>query len=125
MTIHNLLKTIGEGIGRAAVTALQEQKEQAYQDRNLLAIAYATEIDRGESWMEGGYYYHDDEEFPVVWAETVIGQQSWHVTPEFEELLADSPLEESEPTNGYDGHSRAEKNQRLVQQVAAGGANRL
>jgi len=124
MRLSELLTALGEGLGRTVDRALEEQKEQAYQDRNLLAIAYATEIARAD-WGNGGFYFHDDEEFPVVWASNVHGQQSWHVAAEFEELLAESPLEQSEPPQGYDGHTRIEKNQRLVQQVAAGGANRL
>lgn len=124
------LSDIVEAAGRGVADAFREGVEsaaldRAYRDRNLLAIAYAVEVDRGEDYGSGGFYYHDEEEFPVVWVQNVHDQQSWHVHPEFEDLLDDSPLEESEPTGGYDGHSREEKNQRLVRQVASGGANRL
>jgi hypothetical protein len=116
-----------ENLGEEAVDELKKQTERAYADRNLLAVAYAVEIGRGGNWGSAGYYYPDDERdpWPVVWAETVHEQQSWHVKPEFKDLLAESPLDECEPTNGFDGHTRADKNNRLTRQIAAGGANRL
>ncbi len=123
-TLSELVEAASNGLARGFAKA-EASLDEVYADRNLLAIAYATEVERGDDYGTGGYYYHDDEEYPVVWAQTIHDQQSWHVHPEFEDLLVDSPLEESEPTGGYDGHSRDEKRQRLVRQVAAGGANRL
>jgi len=126
-SIFRAIERTIDDLSDEVVDELREQKKRAYADRNLLAVAYAVEIGRGGDWGSAGWYFPDDERdpWPVVWAETVHKQQSWHVKPEFEDLLAESPLDECVPTNGWDGHTRAEKNQRLIRQIAAGGANRL
>ncbi len=40
-----------------------------------------------------------------------------HVTPDLEDVLERSPLDNSEPIGGYDGHSRTLKNCRLARYI--------
>ncbi|ELY41174.1 hypothetical protein [Natronorubrum sulfidifaciens] len=85
--------------------------DDVYHDRNLLAIAFARAMRLTWGPDTAGWYRHDD--WPVVWVDMLAGQKSWHVTPDLER----SPLENSEPTNGYDGNSRAIKNRRLTRYI--------
>jgi hypothetical protein len=87
--------------------------EQVYEDRNLLACALATTIGQP---MAG---WTPDERFPeqwaIVWAETPMGQLSWHVPREMAADLA--------PRNDdyeWDGHGREQKNDRLASWAAEG-----
>lgn len=88
--------------------------DEVYHDRNLLAIGFATIAN--VTWPgSAGYYWHND--WPVIWVETPAGQKSWHVMPDLEDVLNRSPLTESEPKGGYDGHDRTLKNSRLARYI--------
>ncbi|ELZ07329.1 hypothetical protein [Natrialba aegyptia] len=86
-----------------------------YHDRNLLAIAFARAIKLTWGPDTAGWYWHD--EWPVVWVATPTGQKSWHVTPDLEDVLERSSLQQTRPTDGYDGHSRTLKNCRLARYI--------
>ncbi|SEW01289.1 hypothetical protein [Natrinema salifodinae] len=89
--------------------------DEVYHDRNLLAIAFARAIRLTWDPNTAGWYWHD--EWPVVCVDIPTGQKSWHVTPDLKDVLERSPLDESEPTGGYDGHSRTLKNCRLARYI--------
>ncbi|DAC85292.1 hypothetical protein QIT48_gp14 [Haloterrigena jeotgali icosahedral virus 1] len=89
--------------------------DEVYHDRNLLAIGFATAVATAWDSAAVGYYY--DGEWPVVWAETPAGQKSWHVTPDLEDVLERSTLQEGRPPTGYDGHDRTLKNSRLARYI--------
>ncbi|WP_455448599.1 hypothetical protein [Natrinema thermotolerans] len=89
--------------------------DEVYHDRNLLAIAFARAIRLTWGPDTAGWYWHD--EWPVVWVDTPTGQKSWHVTPDLEDVLERSSLQQTEPTGGYDGHSRTLKNCRLARYI--------
>lgn len=126
--LSGVIAAAAKGAGRGLGDALREESEaldRAYTDRNLLAIAYVIEIVTRETYGLGGYYYHDDEDYPVVWVCSCHDQQSWHVSPALEALLDESPLDQQAPPDGWDGHTREQKNRRLVRQIRCGGATRL
>lgn len=81
---------------------------EVYDDRNSLAIALAVLTDE-----PAGYYYADDDgsDWPVVWIAPPTGQVSWHVPPS---MQPEEVLENHSPAGGYDGHTRDEKNARLL-----------
>lgn len=99
---------------------------EAYQDRNRLAIAFASLAETaGELYgyapkfdledYAGGWHAPTDaddadaDEWAVVWATLPTGQVSWHVP---RHLVAASSLPEA-PLE-FDGHNREVKNNRLV-----------
>lgn len=100
---------------------LKHRLDCVYRDRNLLAIAFAA------MWHSNGgragYYYDPDDEYdgwPVVWVappgRTPAGEQmGWHVPSSYIPLLDRTPI----PNEGvrYDGHSRVDRNNRLVEQL--------
>ncbi|USZ73249.1 hypothetical protein [Natronosalvus halobius] len=89
--------------------------DDVYHDRNLLAIAFAAIVAMAWGPESAGYYYHDG--WPVIWVETPAGQKSWHVTPDLEDVIKRSTLQESEPPKGFDGHDRVTKNSRLARYI--------
>ena len=90
----------------------EKDVDDVYHDRNLLAIGFATAITTAWGPDSAGYYY--DAGWPVVWVETPAGQKSWHVTPDLEDVLERSSLQEGKPDDGFDGHTRTLKNSRLA-----------
>lgn len=81
---------------------------EVYHDRNLLALAFIVERARLATNARVGYYLHD--EWAVLFAELPNGPVSWHVRPE----VVPEFLPEYGPNEVYDGHSRLEKNDRLL-----------
>jgi len=89
---------------------------EVYDDRNLLALAFAALADRvdvADEWA-GGWHLPDADdadadEWAIVWAETPAGQVSWHV-PITQARAGGLPRERLE----WDGHTRTEKNARLA-----------
>lgn len=104
---------------------IEEEPGKFARERNLLAITLA--VRNGEF---SGYYYEEDApEYPVVWAELPhMGvdvdkfareerlQVSWHIDHRLQQLVEDV-LEQRRPPRGWDGHSRARKNDRLIEFV--------
>ncbi|WP_440765524.1 hypothetical protein [Natronorubrum sp. DTA7] len=82
--------------------------DEVYHDRNLLAIAFARAIRLTWGSDTAGWYWHND--WPVIWVDTPAGQKSWHVTPNFEDVLERSALQQIDPPGGYDGYDRTLKN---------------
>lgn len=95
--------------------------DEAYEDRNLLALAYikqahekkslcqrATQIEfKGDyGWKEAP---DEDDSWVIVWAVTQEGQISYHVPRELIEDLEWLPEKDID----WDGHTREEKNDRL------------
>jgi hypothetical protein len=75
----------------------------AYFERNLL-VAALTKLWPSHIWLNP-----DDEEWPIIYIESPMGQLSWHVPKR--ELILFEHLEFGE--NTWDGHSPAEKEDRL------------
>lgn len=88
---------------------------EVYHDRNLLAITFARAIRITWGSNTAGWYRHDG--WPVIWVDTPAGQKSWHVTPDLEDVLERSSLQERDPPDGYDGHDRTLKNCRLARYI--------
>jgi len=89
-------KTVGEYI---------EERDAAYEDRNLLAVAFVGLAAEEYDINRVGWYDHGGEDWAVIYADLFEGQVSWHVPREVvPEWLPERP------TSVYDGHSRAEKN---------------
>lgn len=93
----------------------EKPPDEVYHDRNLLAIAFARAIAITWGPDTAGWYWHSD--WPVVWVDTPAGQKSWHVTPDLEDVLERSSLQQTDPTGGYDGHDRTLKNCRLARYI--------
>lgn len=83
--------------------------EEAYTDRNQLALAFLKTLQDKD--IETGYYNDPDtsEEWRVVYAELPQGQISYHVPTELIEEY--DFLEEKEEC--WDGHTTEEKRDRL------------
>lgn len=85
---------------------------EVYEDRNILAMAFLRSVvelskERRDPSLSTGWYEHD--EWAVLFAELPQGQVSWHVRPEdVPEWL--TACDQS----AFDGHTREEKNQRLL-----------
>jgi len=124
--LEALAAGFGRGLREVEHAELKHEKDKFARERNLLAVALAA---RNSGF--GGYYFAEDsDDYPVVWAELPnLGedvderfdrderlQVSWHVDPTVAELV-ESELPNEEPPRGWDGHDRAEKNQRLVEFV--------
>lgn len=90
-----------------------EQKaiDEVYRDRNLLACAVAELAGIG-GWTPAE---EDPEEWAIVFAETPMGQVSWHVPREMAESLVRRAR-----SYEYDGHSRDVKNDRMASWVEEG-----
>jgi hypothetical protein len=91
---------------------------ETYQDRNRLAVAFASIADRIPSLAAGWHAPTDADDadadaWATVWAELPTGQVSWHVP---RSLVDDARLPER--LIEYDGHDRVEKNHRLMRSVA-------
>lgn len=108
---QTLIETVAEGAARGAVesfgewAAIIEEREKAYRDRNLLAVAYLAEYAAAEGSERVGWYEHGGEGWAVIYADLNAGQVSWHVP---EEMVPEF-LPQRHP-DVYDGHDRDEKN---------------
>lgn len=82
--------------------------DDVYRERNLLACALTQLLNPPMAgWTPAPD--EDGDEWAIVWAETPMGQVSWHVSRDVAEELA--------PRNDdydYDGHSAEVKNDRLA-----------
>lgn len=120
--LHAVAKGAVDGLTDAA--DLRGQKERAYTDRNLLAVAFAT-----YRYPNSGWYLpteaDDDAEWPVVWTATPDGNVSWHVPPAYVDILRLSLLDETEPPGGYSGYDRREKNSRLLTSILRDSATEI
>jgi len=123
-SLGDVLCEVVENAARGAAEGLAENAaERAYSDRNVRAVAFV--VDRHRMGWDAGYYDDEtDTDYPVVWATLPTGQVSWHVPPEFRDLLEQSRLPEETPVGGYDGHDRDLKNHR-VEIHALGGEERI
>lgn len=77
-----------------------------YEDRNLLACAFALATDNDSGWKPDP---DSPEEWAIVWAELPTGQVSWHVP---RTLAEDFGPQRSGVM--YDGYDREIKNNRLA-----------
>lgn len=88
--------------------ASTKQIDDVYRDRNLLACAIANMLDYPMAgWTPAPDT--DSDGWAIVWAETPMGQVSWHVPRD----LAESLVTRCDDYD-YDGHDREEKNDRLA-----------
>ena len=89
------------------MAATQSIPEEAYFDRNQLALAYA-KLAQEKGWRVGFGLDPDEPDWPVLYIDTPAGQVSWHL-PVAEVAIQDWPVYEGE----WDGHDLAEKRRRL------------
>lgn len=91
----------------------EKTRPEVYEDRNLLALAFAAIVDDVEGYESGWRLTEDDDadadQWAIVWADTPAGQVSWHVPRELVDGSTVAPK-----LQDWDGHNRAEKNQRLI-----------
>jgi len=101
----------------------RKSKDEVYRERNLLAIASAVLV-----WANGGEAgWHMDstgcDGWPIVWFQLPTGgdppfkQLGHHVRPSSRALLEQSPLPETRPPGGYDGHTRKDRLNRMVSYI--------
>ena len=100
-------KSVGEYI---------QERDKAYQDRNLLAIALVSAAADDLGTNQVGWYDHGGEDWAVVYVDFAEGQVSYHVP---RELVPDWLPER--PAEVYDGHSREEKNALLRELISTYG----
>lgn len=93
--------------------------DDVYRERNLLVMALATRIHNGGGYA--GWHFPSEGEWPVVWVRLPTPgsggqprQVGHHVQPFNEPLLELSPLPNESPPNGYDGHTRRDRLNRLT-----------
>ena len=84
----------------------EKELEDVYEDRNLLACAFAQATHAPSGWKPDP---ENPEEWAIVWIETPMGQVSWHVPREMAEKLAPAKRDSE-----YDGYDREIKNDRLA-----------
>lgn len=83
----------------------EESVDEAFYERNqAVFLLLATLQDRGHTV---GYRVDEDEDWPIVFAGTPVGQMSWHVP---REELPDWLEEKDVP---WDGHTTEEKHERM------------
>lgn len=97
--------------------------QEIYRDRNLLAAAISVMAYRLESsptfqeyaggWTDPDADDADADEWAIVWAVLEGEQVSWHVP---RNLVEDIDLPNR--PHDYDGHTRAEKNNRLEDYIS-------
>lgn len=100
---------------------LRNRLSAVYRERNLMAMALASILHVGGA--EAGWYrdHSNDHEWPVVWVDLANGddtQMGWHAPPGMIPLLENSRLPQEECV--YDGHNRADRNNRLMSIIEAG-----
>lgn len=89
-----------------------ESVENVYAERNQAALAFAwMAADRG--WRVG--YTDDDPDWPVLLVETPAGQVSWHLK------RSELPTWVPRFPDAWDGHTTAEKDERLNRIIGARG----
>lgn len=97
----------------------KKSKNEVYRERNLLAMALAVRLHNAGGYA--GWHRPEEGEWPVVWfrlptpgTHDTGGQVGHHVQPFNVPLLELSPLPNTEPPNGYDGHTRRDRLNRLT-----------
>ena len=98
----------------ASTGSNQSTPQEAYFDRNQLAMAFARLAQR-RGWTVGIGIDPDEPDWPVLYVDTPEGQISWHL-PRPEIALADWP----EYPGRWDGHNVTEKRRRLAALIAGG-----
>jgi hypothetical protein len=91
------------------VQKLEDERDKAYQDRNTLAVCLVAIAGDAHGPGSIGWYDHGGDGWAVIYADLPTGQVSWHVP----KGMIPATFPERDP-DVYDGHSREEKNQRLL-----------
>ncbi|MFU1780707.1 hypothetical protein ACM16X_04935 [Haloarcula japonica] len=87
----------------------EKNVDEVYRDRNILAVAFLAEYAAAEGKERVGWYEHGGDGWAVIYADLNAGQVSWHIPAD---LVPDwVPHRHS---GEYDGHSRRQKNARLM-----------
>lgn len=89
--------------------SLEGELQKAYDDRNTLAVCFVAIVGDAHSQEAIGWYDHGGDGWAVIYADLPTGQVSWHVP----KGMIPATFPERDP-DVYDGHSREEKNQRLL-----------
>lgn len=115
--VDRLIGEAARGFGQALVHDLAPEVEssdsaekdtaEVYRDRNLLALALARSVAESHGVHNVGTYEHD--EWSVVAVRLPSGVATWHMRPE----TVPDWLPERDAEEWFDGHTRAEKNQRV------------
>ena len=87
--------------------ASQEAVDSLYDERNVLAFAFA-ELARDRGWEVGVRFFVDDPLWPILYVETPAGQVSFHVPAN------EVPEGYPEHTKEWDGHNSTDKLDRLA-----------
>lgn len=94
------------------MSATQSRPDEAYFDRNQLALAYAR-LAQEKGWTVGLGLDPDEPDWPVLYIDTPEGQVSWHL-PANEVNIEDWPGYEGQ----WDGHDLAVKRDRLARLIS-------
>jgi hypothetical protein len=79
----------------------------AYRERAQLVVYLAKQYRSYIAYSAG------DKRWPIVYIETPAGQLSWHINKSDMDLFANVELAELDSSEYYDGHTVAEKYERL------------
>ena len=83
----------------------EQTADEAFYERNQAVFTLLAALEERGNTV--GYRVDDDEEWPVVFAETIDGQIAWHVPrDELPEWLEEKDIP-------YDGHTTEEKHERM------------
>lgn len=87
--------------------------DEVYYDRNILACAFIADCDSDieTGWTPADHLENDDE-WVIVWAALNTGVVSWHAPADLATTLLDR-----NDNYEYDGHTRADKNERLIEYI--------
>ena len=96
--------------------------DEVYRERNLVVMALAVRVHNGGGYA--GWHRPEPDEWPVVWLRLPLPgdrsdecQVGHHVQPFNVPLLDLSPLPNEGPPNGYDGHTRNDRLNRLTDYI--------
>lgn len=97
---------------------MAEKLDEVYAERNAVVLAFA-HMAESMGWEVGRGIDETEPDWPVLFIDTPAGQVSWHFKAE--DMPDTMPLYDG----GWDGHTDAEKYERLARLVGMGwGAGR-
>jgi len=98
------------------ILSTQSTPDEAYFDRNQLALAFAKlALDRG--WTTGLGIDPDEPDWPVLYVDTPAGQLSWHLPKA--EVVGEWPRYHGK----WDGHTVEQKRARLASLIGGVGTS--
>ena len=109
---------------QGGIVARKRTVNEVYRERNLAVISHAVALHA--NGQNAGWHVPEDD-WPVVWFEIPTTfdpvreyeQVGHHVQPFNEPLLDRSSLPRRAPPGGYDGHTRADRLNRLTEYISS------